>query len=582
MESQIKQYYRLIKPYWLSRDSILSWAYLFGALTLSLLVVYVMIYMNRLNGEFYNFIEAKDKTKIADNLIQTSKIIALYMLTFSIQTVLESLVSFRWRQWMTKNLLNKWLDKRTYYFQLKGIDNPDQRISEDIQEFCAHSTSIFYLIFHHVVSLSSFFVVLWNFSKPLTFSTMGITFVIPHYLALFSILYALFFNIFMIWIGKPLIFLDYEQEKREADFRYALFRAKEYGEQIAFHKGEKFEEKIFSIRFSFITKNYYKLLKQKFYINLTQYAHVSVICILPTVFSLPLLFSGEISLGGMMQIGNAFSHVLVALCTLAMSYQLFASLQAVKSRLFGFLQATEQAETASSVNLTYRSHPENEISFSDVSIFNPSNESIISGVDFRVSRGEKVLIMGRSGLGKTSLMRVLAKLWKHSQGEITLPKENLFFIPQKPYFPLATLKECIMYPHTSGQTTDNTSLAEILEAVFLPHLIPLLEKEEDWMRSLSLGEQQRLNFARILFHKPKVLILDEPTSSLDSLKERQMFELLKQKLSIETTLLTISHSEALRMHHDRYISLTKDAQTLVKMLSKTIQPEQPDGSAQKN
>jgi len=570
MEPQIKQYSRLVKPYWTCRESLWSWACLFGALGLSLLVVYVSINMNQLTGEFYDFIAAKDKEKIVDNLIQTAKMIALYMVLFSVQDILESLMNFRWREWMTKNLLRKWLDKRAYYFQLQEVDNPDQRISEDIRLFCSRCTSIFYLLFHNVVSLSSFFVVLWNFSSPLTFSIFGTTFVIPHYLALVSIFYAILFNVFTAWVGKPLVSLDYEQERREADFRYALFRVKEYGEEIAFNRGEKFEEKIFEKRFSFLARNYYKLLRRKFYINLTQNAHMHIAVILPTALSLPLLLSGEISLGGIMQVGSAFTSVLISFCTLSLSYQQFASLQATKNRLFGFLQSSEQAGNERPESLIYKTHRENEISFSNISIFNPSDKPIISGVDFTVFSGEKVLVMGRSGLGKTSLLRTLAKLWKHAKGEITLPKKSLFFIPQKPYFPLATLKDCITYPLIPEKTSDSKSLAEILEAVSLPHLIPLLEEEKDWGRSLSLGEQQRLNFARILFHKPQVLILDEPTSSLDAEKETHMFELLKQRLE-KATILTISHSEALKSHHDRCITFTQSTQNLIKTLSQASQ-----------
>lgn len=567
MKSQLKQYYTLIKPYWTSRENFVSWVLLIATLSLCLLAVRLSVYLNRLDADFYNFIEAKDTGKIAENLFQVFKVIGLLMVVNSIQTVLDSFVNFRWRQWMTKNFVHKWLNKRAYYFQAREVDNPDQRVSEDIREFSSRITFIVYIVFRNVASLFSFFIVLWNFSTPLTFSVVGRTFEIPHYLALFSIVYAILYNVLVTWIGKPIISLDYEQEKREADFRYALFRAKEYGEEIAFNKGEKFEERIFDLRFSFIKKNYYRLLKRNFYIDLTLYAHMSVSRILPTLLSLPLFFSGDISIGGLMQIGSAFSHVLHALCTLANSYQMFASVHATKNRLYGFLKSTEQAEIEPPNGIAYKEHPQNDISLSDVSIFTPSKEEIISGINFSVASGEKVLIMGRSGLGKTSILRALAKLWKHADGSITLPKDNVFFVPQKLYFPLATLKKCITYPEVAEDNTDNESLEQILKDVSLMHLSPMLEQEKDWMRFLSLGEQQRLNFARILFHKPNVLVLDEPTSFLDALNEIEMFELLRRELSEETTILTISHSEALKPYHDRCVILGQNEKILDRLLA---------------
>lgn len=565
MNSQLKQYYRLIKSYWVSRDSILCWIFLITTLSFSLLSVRVSVYLNQLDADFYNFIEAKDTAKIAENLIQVSKVIAIFMVIASVQIILESFIDFKWREWMTKNLLKKWLSKQAYYFQAREVDNPDQRVSEDIKEFSSGITSILYLVFHNVASLSSFFIVLWNFSTPLTFSVLGKTFAIPHYLAFFSIFYAIGFNVFMTWIGKPLISLDYEQEKREADFRYALYRTKEYGEEIAFNKGENFEERIFNSRFSLIKQNYYKLLKRKFYINLTDYAHISVARLLPTILSLPLLFSGDISIGGLMQIGGAFSRVLHAFCTLAISFQMFASIQATKNRLYGFLKSIEEADIKSP-GITYRADSQNGLSLSDVAILSPSQETIISDIDFSVAPGEKVLVVGKSGLGKTSILRALARLWKYSQGKISLPKGDAFFIPQKPYFPLAKLKDCITYPLVA-EDAGHESLEQILEDVSLSHLIPMLEQEKDWMRILSLGEQQRLNFARILFHKPVVLIMDEPTSSLDVSNEVRMFELLNQKLK-GATMLTISHSKALKAYHDRYLILDQDAKKLVKIMRK--------------
>lgn len=554
-KSQIRQYLHLICPFWTSRASLSSWACLLLTFSLSAAVVYISVHMNELNGTFFNAIEAKEKEKLAQILWQFSKAIVLFMLIFSFQLVTESLVGFKWRQWMTKNLLQQWLKTRAYYLKNKNIDNPDQRISEDIQGFIQNLLSVAMLFFHNVLSLGSFFFVLWNFDISFTFSLHEATLQVPHYLPLFAILYAVLMNLFTLWIGRPLAGLNFVQEKCEADFRYCLFRVREYSEEVALAKGENFEENQFSQKFSFIKDNYYKIIKRRFYLNITEYGHQSIVSILPNLLCLPALLSGEITLGQMMQANGAFIGVLQAFTIVTALYPHLAAIQAEKNRLFAFLNLIEQSKLRKIETLNYFTHEENAISLSSLSLTTPSKEPLFSDVMLKISPGEKVLLMGRSGLGKTSLLRTLAQLWDHGKGTVGLPSKMPFFLSQKSYLPFAKLRDCMTYPLKDVNVNEG-ELEKILDEVLLPHLAVYLEEEKDWMRSLSLGEQQRLHLARILFHQPEVLAMDEPTSSLDALTEVKIFDLLKKKLPKQTTILTISHSENLKSFHDRCVVLS--------------------------
>lgn len=447
-------------------------------------------------------------------------------------------------------MIAKWLESKYYFHQKATIDNPDQRISDDVNFFCENCITLLTDIFTQILSASSFFIVLWNFDTPLQFKVYGIEVTISHYLSWLCLAYALGINLFMFWMGKPLIGLDFQQKKVEADFRYSLIRFKDHAEEIAFKKGEDFEKEVFHHKFSFIKFNYYKLMKFNFFLSLAKYGYTSTLFILPIIAALPLYLSDQIPFGSLMQINGACGQVLASLGVLITSYQSFALLHASKNRLYQFLHPSEPNEQPS--NYTLSEH--NEFALENVTIFNHNQETILKNVNFQVLNKEKVLLMGKSGRGKTSILRTLNRLWHKHNGTVRVPKGEIFFIPQKPYFPLAKLSDCLLYPYHATQA-DEPTLSEVLKEVHLENLIPMLNEEKDWSRHLSPGQQQRINFAKILLNKPKILVMDEPTSSMDKFHEHEMFRILSEKIIKEATVLTISHSPDLKPYHDRYVEL---------------------------
>jgi len=552
MKNQTKEYAKLIRSFWLSKDSLSSWVYLSLLIIISGFLVFTLVYINKLQGELFNYVELKDKSSIIQNIMELSLIIVFSMIFFSLKSLFTSLVHFKWRKAMTKQLISKWLNSKCYFYQKALIDNPDQRISDDVNYFCENCITVSLDIFIQILTAASFFIILWNFSAPFHFNFYGNEYTISHYLAWLCLIYALAVNLFMYWVGKPIVQLDFQQKKVEADFRYSLIRFKDHAEEIAFKKGESFEQTIFDYKFSFIKTNYYKLLKFKFFMTLTQHGYLSTLSFFPIIASLPLYLSDLIGFGDLMQINGACIQVLASLGVLVTSYQSLALLHATKNRLYQFLN--QQSLDDLSGNSNYQISEKNEFTLENVTIFNQNKESIIKNLSFNVLDGEKVLLMGKSGLGKTSILRSLSKIWYNNQGSIKLPNGEIFFIPQKPYFPLSTLKSCLLYPFTNQ--VDEIKLAEALRDVHLSDLIPLLNEEKDWCRYLSPGQQQRINFAKILIRKPTILVMDEPTSSLDEFHENEMFRLLREKIFKDATILTISHSSVLKNYHDRCVEIS--------------------------
>lgn len=551
IRTQITEYSSLIRTYWFSKKSLPSWLFIGLSLATAWLFVYLSVYMNQLSGTLYDHVEQKNKDGVVHIVIIQACVILISLVSYAIKGFVLSLAGFRWRQFLSQTFTQAWLSNKKYYHIKGHIDNPDQRISEDIKVFCTQSLGLVLVLFTEGLTFLAFIGVLWNFPHSFDFSLFGVTFSIPHYLALGSFLYAVVMNLILVRIGKPLIALDIEQEKKEADYRYTLVRMNFHSEEIAFYQGEVVEEKVFNNKLKEIGKNYYALTKRTFFLSLFQNGFSATLVIVPMLAALPLFFSDKITFGELMRITGAASNLLIALGVLISNYPSIATLQSAKNRLFSFATSLSDITTADTV-----SHNSEAIAFSNVSLANADQKLLIENLDFKLQMGKKLLIMGKSGIGKTSILRALAKIWIPQSGKVHLPEERMYFIPQRPYLPVGSLKNCLNYPLDSSSPIDDSSMAEALSLVGLGHLVEDLERERDYLKILSLGEMQRLNFAKILLHKPKILVMDEPTASLDEHFEKAMFHLLKSKLP-DITIITVSHSANLMQHHDHMINISK-------------------------
>ncbi len=554
--SEISQYLTLFRHYWGSKSSLTSWGWVLTSFSFCALFVYLSVYMNALFPEIYDCIEKKDKSGLMKCLGLYGIALTSYLLCYSIKWLSIAFASFKWRDFLTQEFIKSWLSHKNYCFIKNKIDNPDQRIAEDIGLFCVDFGEHLLTFVAEFLTFSAFIGVLWRFSYPLEFTIYKWSFSFPHYIAIGCFIYALLLNYVIYRIGRPVIKLQFEKKSKEADFRRCLGRLNLHCEEVAFNQGEDFEREVFKKQFSKIRQNYLSLTKRDFSLNFLQFGYTSILAILPTIGALPLFFADAISFGALMQIHLACATILNALGVILSNYQTLAAIQAGKNRLYQFFSAIEQTEehhkTAAGQIVTTDS---DKIIFFDLSLSSNKNRDIVTHFNLEVYLGEKLLIMGKSGIGKTSILRALAKIWHPGKGKIFVPDEKMFFIPQRPYFPVGTLLECLSYPSQSIASNDDLVLAETLRAVGLEHIIPLLDQEEDFLKILSLGELQRLNFARAILHKPKILVMDEPTSSLDDKYEMNMFSLLVDTLPKETTIITVSHSKALIDYHDRVVAI---------------------------
>jgi putative ATP-binding cassette transporter len=452
---------------------------------------------------------------------------------------------------MTQHLLERWTHNRRYYtLQLKGdgTDNPDQRIAEDTHHFIDSSLSLSLGFFQQVCTLVTFLGVLWVLSGVLTFSFGGMTFSIPGFMCWAALLYAVAGSLVSYYLGRPLIRLNYEHEKREADFRYSLVRFRDNMEGVALYQGEAQEKGIFSLRFSHVVKNFHDIVKRSLCISTWNSFYGQVNVIFPMLLAAPRLFAKELTFGGLMQTLSAFNHVSNALAFFVDNYPSIASWRATTNRLLEFKQNLEESSPSPLVHAT---HEPEEIHVSCETISLPHGAILSENINLIFRQGEHALITGPTGIGKSTMTRVIAGLWTYGKGEIRVPSSSFLFLPQKPYMPLGSLNEALHYPASTGSAKETE---DVLIAVGLAPFIDRLEEVNDWARVLSLGEQQRIAIARALLSKPLWLILDEATSAMDEGSEAQLYRVLKAYLP-QTTLISVGHRESLKTLHDREIHL---------------------------
>lgn len=553
----------LTKSYWQSEERLKAFALLAVIIALTLAVVYVIVLINDWFNVFYEALQNYDTEKIFDELIHFSWLAALYIILMVYSFYLQQVLIINWRRWLTDRYIDEWLRNKTYYrLQVFGADtdNPDQRISEDVRLFVEMTLTFSIGILKAVCTFVSFVFVLYSISGPLDFTLLGHSFHIEGYMVWVALVY----SVLGTWIthiaGKKLVGLNFVQQRYEADFRFSMMRMRENAESIAFYNGEGREGSVFKKRFALLLDNFWKIIqkrKQLIWIN-SGYSQIAII--FPMVVAMPRYLSHQITLGGLMQVSNAFGKVQESLSYFVDMYASIAEWQAVVNRLTGFglhMQEVKQEKLQPDLE---RSTFDGGISAEGLDISLPDGRSLIDGADFNLRSGENILIKGSSGSGKSTLLRVLAGIWPYVKGRLAMPEpENTMFIPQKPYLPLGTLREALLYPG-SRECSDN-ELKAVLEKCSIGYLAENLYVEADWAHVLSGGEQQRVAFARALIYRPDWLFLDEATSALDEATEQAMYSLLAEEIP-QTTVISIGHRSTLNNFHKAGLFLDKNLKKL--------------------
>jgi putative ATP-binding cassette transporter len=557
----LRTIWRLASPYFSSEDKWPGRILLAAVIAIELSIVGINVLLNAWNNAFYNALQDKNWSGFVYQLGYFCVLATAFILLAVYQLYLNQWLQIRWRRWLTQTYLEHWLEGANHYrMQLLGdsADNPDQRIAEDIRQFIELTLTIGLQLLNSFVTLASFMLILWGLSAAAPLHIFGVQFDIPGYLLWAALIYACIGTALTHLIGRPLIGLNYQQQRYEADFRFNLVRVRENSEQIALLDGERAECTRLLLRFGNVVTNWMAImLRQKKLTFLTAgYAQASVV--FPFIMVSPAYFAGAIQLGGLMQTANAFAQVQNALSVIVTLYRSLAEWRAVVERLSGFNQSFAAARSVAKVPPVIAVTAENTdiVGFHDLAVRLPNGLPLVNANDIVFKPGERVLINGPSGAGKSTLFRALAGVWPFGEGTIKIPKNaRMMILPQRPYFPIAPLGLAVAYPAEPGQF-DSAKVSDVINAVGLPLLVPRIEEEAHWNRMLSLGEQQRLGIARALLYSPDFLFLDEATASLDEPSEAALYELLDERLP-RATLVSIGHRATLAAFHDRRLGFVR-------------------------
>jgi len=523
--------------------------------TLTLGMVYLSVLLNRWNNDFFTALQEKNAVAFRRQLVQVGWLVGAFIVLAVYQLYLNQMLEIRWRRWLTERYLRAWLTDRAYYrMQLVAgeADNPDQRIAEDVQLLISHTLALFIGGLRAVVTLGTFVAILWGLSGRLTVAIGGLTLVLPGYMVWVSIVYAAGGTWLTDWIGRPLVRLNFDRQRYEADFRFSLVRFRENTEGVALYRGEPDEFRGFRELFEAVVRNWWGIMRRQKRLTTFTSGYSQGAWIVPSVVAAPRYFRGELGLGGLMQTVGAFNQVQDALSFFVVSYKEIADWCAVVERLAGFERALERMRRAAALGdgVRHVDGDDTRLTVEDVDLHLPDGRSLVTHVNLSLLRGDSVLLGGASGSGKSTLFRAIAGIWPFGRGEIRAsPRARVLFLPQRPYLPIGTLRSVVSYPMPAAGVDDAT-LREALEAVDLGGLAGRLDEAGHWALQLSPGEQQRIAFARALVQKPDWLFLDEATAAVDEVTEARLYRLVRDRLP-GTTLFSVGHRATLRPFHAR-------------------------------
>jgi putative ATP-binding cassette transporter len=543
----------MISPYWSSEDRWAARGLLLGVVLLTLGMVYLTVLLNQWNNAFYSALQDKNIAAFRGQLFRVTWLITIFIFLAVYQVYLNQMLEIRWRRWLTDRYLRAWLTDGAYYrmqLQASETDNPDQRIAEDVQLLAAHTLGLFTGGLRATVTLVTFVAILWGLSGSLMVTVGEFAIRLPGYMVWVAILYAIVGTWVTDWLGRPLVGLNFDRQRYEADFRFSLVRFRENAEGVALYRGEADEFRGFRERFEDVVRNWWGImLRQKRMTYFTSGYGLGA-WIVPSIVAAPRYFRGELGLGGLMQTSQAFQQVQDALSFFVQSYKEIAAWCAVVERLAGFERTLERVHLQAASGFRRVEGRATHLTVAGVDLYRPDGQVLMANINFSLRRGDTVLLTGASGSGKSTIVRAIAGIWPFGRGEIRAARDaRILFLPQRPYLPIGVLRDVVSYPMPARGVDDGT-LREALEVVGLTELAVRLDEAAHWALRLSPGEQQRIAFARALVQKPEWLFLDEATSAVDEATEARLYRLVRERLA-ETTVFSIGHRATLHAFHAR-------------------------------
>jgi vitamin B12/bleomycin/antimicrobial peptide transport system ATP-binding/permease protein len=569
--------WHIIRPYWSSEDRWAGLGLLLAVVALSLGMVYINVLFSYWNNSFYTALQDKNQTAFLEQLIRVCWLVGIFIFLAVYQLYLNQMLEIRWRRWLTERYLGAWLSDGAYYrMQLaaRETDNPDQRIAEDVSLLISHTLSLLIGGMRALVNLIAFVAILWGLSGTLNVPLGSLSIALPGYMVWLALLYAMAGTWLTDWIGRPLVRLNFEKQRCEADFRFGLVRFRENTEGVALYGGEEDELRGFRERFGAVVGNWWQIMRRQKRLTYFTSGYMQASWIFPSIVAAPRYFRGDLALGGLMQTIGAFSQVQDSLSFFVQSYKQIAEWCSVVERLSGFDCALERVriESAMSSGVHCVDGKATHLIVDGVDLHLPNGQPLIADVNLSILRGDTVLLGGGSGSGKSTLLRAIAGIWPFGSGVICAARDaRILFLPQKPYLPIGTLREVVSYPTPAGGVDDAT-LREALDAVGMSQLSARLDQTGHWALQLSPGEQQRIAFARALVQKPEWLFLDEATSAVDEATEARLYRLVRDRLP-EATVFSIGHRATLRPFHSRQLFVQRNGKGPAAIVELTAVPE---------
>lgn len=545
----IRAAWHMIKIYWTSKDSLWSWFLLTLILVLTGGSIYIATAINSWYKEFWDTIQNYDINGFKYQLLIFAILASIHVVVTVYNSFLRSRLAISWRTWFTGKVMHDWLDNDIYYkmqFEDRKTENPDQRISEDLNNFVTYTITLLLGTATDLATICTFGVVLWDLSNSVTITLWNdSTLTLPDgYMLYLALAYAILGTLLTFILGKPLVRLNFRQQRYEADFRFSLIRVRENSESISLYQGQNQEEGILRKNFLSVVKNYIRLISCEKRLGFFTLGYAQLAVIFPILISAPMYFAKIITMGSIMQISSAFGRVQDSLSTLISNFSSWASFKSVVDRLALYF---DSMDSCSNIVCLKAKHEGNEFKLLHMKINNPQGESLCNDLSLSLEKGQSLLIRGPSGCGKTTLLKTIAGLWPYAAGDIYEPQNaRSLFLSQRPYLPQGTLREAASYP----ASVEKDHLSErYFKLLNLEYLIPHLDEENNWSQILSLGEQQRVAFVRALLYMPQILFLDEATSALDENLEGKAYDLIKSELK-DSIIISVGHRSTLISRHD--------------------------------
>lgn len=557
--------WRLVQPYWISEEKWRARGLLLTIVMLALGMVYLEVQFNAWNRDFYNALEGKDYSAFTAQLWRFTYLAFIFIGVAIYRVYLTQALQMRWRMWMTRQYMQRWLAHQAYYRieQKHSADNPDQRIAEDLDFLTTGTLSLSLGLLSSIVTLVSFVDILWSVSGPISVMVLSREITIPGYMVWFAIAYAGLGSLLVGWVGWPLVRRNYYQQRFEADFRFGLIRVRENAEAVALYRGEMQETRQLDGLFERIRENWWGIMRTTKRLNLASNFYSQFANIFPYLMAAPRYFSGAITLGGLMQIGSAFGQVQGALSWFISAFTDLAAWKASVNRLAGFHAAIEDAHTDSvAQGIAVTRNNVGAILIDELCLRLPEGQVLTSRLSVDIQPGQRILIAGPSGCGKSTLVRALAGIWPYGEGNIEIPEKwKLLFLPQRSYLPIGSLRAAIAYP-AAEKTYPDLAIRHYLDLCKLPHLKRLLDHADNWSQRLSPGEQQRVAVVRALLTKPDVLVLDEASSALDTETEELVYQSILQEMP-NAAVISVAHRESVAKHHRIRWQFVADSPALI-------------------